>query len=41
MKTNKNTQELLPGYFYHIFNRAIGKEKIFFKEENYFFFTKI
>jgi putative transposase len=37
---NKNTLELIPGYFYHIFNRGINKEKIFFKEENYYYFLK-
>jgi len=37
---NKNTLELIPGYFYHIFNRGINQEKIFFKEENYYYFLR-
>ena len=40
MNTNKNTQELIPGYYYHIFNRGISKEKIFFRNENYFYFLR-
>jgi putative transposase len=30
--------ELFPGGAYHIFNRAIGNEKLFTEEENYRFF---
>lgn len=37
---NKNTLELIPGYFYHIFNRGINKEKIFYNEGNYHYFLK-
>jgi putative transposase len=37
---NKNTQELIPGYFYHIYNRGIGDDKIFYNENNYYYFLK-
>lgn len=37
---NKNTEELVPGYFYHIYNRGIGKDKIFFKDDNYIYFLR-
>ena len=37
---NKNTIELIPGYFYHIFNRGINQDKIFLKEENYHYFLR-
>ena len=37
---NKNDQELLPGLHYHIYNRGIGIEKIFFRERNYFYFLE-
>ncbi len=37
---NKNTDVLLPGNYYHIYNRGIGNDKIFFKDENYFYFLK-
>ena len=31
-----------PGYLYHVYNRGNNKEKIFFKERNYFYFlTKV
>ena len=30
----------MPEYYYHIFNRAIGDEKIFRTEENYKFFLQ-
>lgn len=33
-------QELIPGNFYHIFNRGISKEKIFFQQRNYFYFLR-
>jgi REP element-mobilizing transposase RayT len=29
---------LLPGEYYHIYNRAVGKEKLFLNHENYLFF---
>ncbi len=31
---------LVPGEYYHIFNRAVGSEKIFLKQDNYDFFLK-
>lgn len=37
---NKNTQKLLPGFYYHIFNRGNGNDKIFFATENYFYFLR-
>lgn len=33
-------QLLLPEQTYHLFSRAVGKEKLFLSEENYFFFLK-
>ena len=32
---------LLPGHFYHIYNRACGDEKIFVEERNYRFFMDL
>jgi len=31
---------LLPGEYYHIYNRAVGNEKLFLNSENYTFFLK-
>ena len=31
---------LLPDSYYHVFNRAVGNEKMFFEDENYRFFLK-
>jgi putative transposase len=31
-------QPLLPGYYYHIYNCAVGNEKLFRSRDNYFFF---
>jgi putative transposase len=33
-------QPLYPNNYYHIFNRAINKDRLFVKEDNYFFFLK-
>lgn len=33
-----NLDLLLPGEYYHIYNRAIGNEKLFLSHENYIFF---
>ena len=33
-----NTDTFEPGYSYHIYNRAIGNEKLFFEERNYYYF---
>jgi len=33
---------LIPGYYYHIYNRAISDNLLFFEEKNYcFFISKI
>lgn len=34
----KNTDILEPGFSYHIYNRAIGSEKLFFEKKNYHYF---
>jgi len=34
----KNTDTFDPGFSYHIYNRAVGNEKLFFKERNYHYF---
>lgn len=39
-RKNQNHQPLLPGESYHLFTRAIGKEKIFISKENYIFFLQ-
>lgn len=31
---------LIPGNYYHIFNRANGDDKLFYKKENYLFFLR-
>lgn len=36
--TYNNHQPLLLGGIYHLFSRAVGNEKLFLSEENYFFF---
>lgn len=36
----KNTDIFEPGYSYHIYNRAIGSEKLFFEERNYYYFLE-
>ena len=33
---SSNIQPLIPGSIYHIFNRAVGNEKLFHKEEDHF-----
>lgn len=39
---NKYHIPLLPDTIYHIFNRAVGNEKLFREEDNYrYFLTKI
>jgi len=35
------TTPLLPGYYYHIFNRGVNRQNIFFEEENDAFFLKL
>ena len=37
---DKHTLPLLPGNFYHIFNRGNNREKIFYIESNYRYFLK-
>jgi putative transposase len=32
--------EFEPGNYYHVFNRGVNKEKIFFERENYVFFLR-
>jgi putative transposase len=32
--------EFEPGNYYHVFNRGVNKEKIFFERENYLFFLR-
>jgi putative transposase len=32
--------EFEPGSFYHVFNRGVNKERIFFEQENYHFFLQ-
>ncbi len=39
-KRDDSTIPLLPGNTYHIYNRGINKEKLFFQEKNYAFFLK-
>ena len=34
------SQKLLPNHFFHIFNRGINGQKIFYTEENYAYFLK-
>ena len=33
--------KLLPGYFYHIYNRGNNRENIFFEERNYHYFLEL
>lgn len=33
-------EPLIPGYYYHIYNHAIGKENLFEEEKNYIFFLQ-
>jgi putative transposase len=40
MKTEDYHQPLLPNNTYHLFSRAVGSEKLFKDEENYFFFLR-
>ena len=35
---NEFHELLIPGEYYHIYNRAVGKEKLFLKHDNYLFF---
>ena len=35
-----NLVKLIPGNDYHIFNKAIGTDKLFFSEKDYFFFLE-
>ena len=35
---SKHTDLLLPDHYYHIYNRSIGSEPLFFKQENYPYF---
>jgi hypothetical protein len=37
----KFVDALVPGNFYHIYNRACGDEKIFVEERNYRFFMDL
>jgi putative transposase len=37
---SSNIQPLYPGSIYHVFNRAIGNEKLFMKEEDHFEWIK-
>jgi len=39
MSTTKTP--LLPGHWYHIYNRGINGERLFFEEENYAYFLKL
>src|SRR4051794_21922800 len=36
----KYSNALIPYGYYHMFNRAVGSEKLFLEEENYSFFIK-
>lgn len=39
---SKQHISLLPDYYYHLFNRAVGNEKLFQTDENYrYFLTKM
>lgn len=40
MPSLKAKTPLLPGKYYHLFNRGINSSKIFFREENYNYFLK-
>ena len=33
-------KNFFPGEFFHIYNRAVGNEKMFFKNENYKYFIR-
>ncbi len=33
-------QILIPGGYFHIYNHAIGNDKMFIEKENYYFFSK-
>jgi REP element-mobilizing transposase RayT len=33
-------EPLIPGYYYHIYNHAIGNEQVFREDKNYHFFLK-
>lgn len=37
----QKAEKLLPGYFYHIYNRGNNRENIFFEEKNYFYFLEL
>src|SRR5438874_1746183 len=38
--TTYNYCDLIPGNFYHIYNRANGDDKLFFQQRNYDYFLK-
>lgn len=37
---NRNEIHLEPGFYYHVFNRAVGNDKLFYSDENYRYFLK-
>ncbi len=37
---NIRNQQLQPGGYFHIFNRGLNSRKVFFEEENYFYFLR-
>jgi len=39
MPTKHDTFE--PGYSYHIFNRAVGSDLLFYEERNYYYFMNL
>jgi len=41
MPSIKTTTPILGGNYYHIFNRGINSQKIFFTEDNYHYFLKL
>lgn len=40
MPSKKVITPLMGGRYYHLFNRGINRQKVFFNRENYFFFLK-
>lgn len=41
MKNHHLTPPIIPGHYYHIYNRANGSENLFREEANYFRFLEL
>lgn len=38
---NRYTQSFIQGSYYHVYNRAVNNEKLFYSHENYLYFLKL